>query len=282
MRVRRKSQREAGQGPTDPPPVYLDARVELATRFLSGEGLEIGALHAPLAVPPQARVRYVDRLAVEELRREYPELADEELVPVDVIDDGETLGTVPDGSQDFIVANHFLEHCEDPIGTIGVHLRKLKPGGILFYAVPDKRYTFDFRRPPTPLEHMVADHEDGPGHSRRGHYEEWTRLVGEEPTSEEQTVREARELEAASYSIHMHVWTQAEFLQLVLHCRQRFGEFDIEAAMRRSLELVVLLRKHGPLPDSPPATGAVGAPPRSSALGRVRSRLGSWRRIRRG
>jgi SAM-dependent methyltransferase len=226
-------------------------------------------------------VRYVDRIAVDELRREYPELSDEELVPVGVIDDGETLTTIEDGSQDFIIANHFLEHCEDPIGTIEVHLRKLRPGGVLFYAVPDKRYTFDFRRPLTPLEHMVLDHEDGPGRSRREHYEEWVRLVPEHPPSEEQAIREARKLEAAEYSIHMHVWTQAEFLQLILHCKQRFEDgFDIEAAVRRSLELVVVLRKQGELP-APADSAAAGVPGRGrSLLERMRSRLRGGRRLR--
>ena len=230
-----------------------------AASFLSGDGLEIGPLHMPLEIPPDVRVRYVDRMSVGELRHEYPELASLELTPVDIVDDGETLSTIRDASQDFIVANHFLEHCEDPIGTIAVHLRKLKPGGVLFYAVPDKRYTFDFRRPPTPIDHMVSDHELGPERSRRDHYEEWTRLVAEgeselsapeETLSDELLTRKAVELESSGYSIHMHVWTQAEFLRLILHCRERFnGAFDIEAAARQSLEFVVVLRKQSPQPD---------------------------------
>ena len=154
-------------GPRDPAPVFLDARREFAERFLAGEGLEIGALHLPLETPPGAHVRYVDRMSVEELRAEYAELAEWDLTPVDVIDNGELLSTIPEASQDFIVANHFLEHCEDPIRTIETHLGKLRPGGVLFYAVPDKRYTFDCRRPLTPLDHMVADHEQGPERSRR-------------------------------------------------------------------------------------------------------------------
>jgi SAM-dependent methyltransferase len=254
---RRKKASEAG--PAEVPPVYLEARAVFAARFLFGEGLEIGPLHLPLAVPPQARVRYVDRMTVEELRHEYPELADWDLTEVDIVDDGELLSTIPDESQDFIVANHFLEHCEDPIGTMGVHLRKLKPGGILFYAVPDKRYTFDFRRSTTPLDHVIGDHEAGPERSRRGHYEEWARLVTDEEStrlapgeqkSEEWATRRARDLEAARYSIHMHVWTQAEFLQLILHCRERFDDaFEIEAAARQALEFLVVLRKRGSLPD---------------------------------
>ena len=63
-------------------------------------------------------VRYVDRMWTDELRREYPELANWDLTQVDVVDDGEKLATIADESQDFIVANHFLEHTEDPVGTI--------------------------------------------------------------------------------------------------------------------------------------------------------------------
>jgi hypothetical protein len=266
VRLLRRRKKLSEAGPVDVPPVYLEARAVFAARFVFGEGLEIGPLHLPLAVPAHVRVRYVDRMTVEELRREYPELADWELTPIDIVDDGAILSTIPDASQDFIVANHFLEHCEDPIGTIGVHLSKLKPGGILFYAVPDKRYTFDFRRSVTPLEHMVGDHEKGPEGSRRGHYEEWARLVtGEESTrpepeerkSDQGAIRRARELESARYSIHMHVWTQAEFLQLILHCKQRFDDgFEIEAAARQALEFMVVLRKRGPLPEpSPPSPG---------------------------
>jgi hypothetical protein len=253
-----------------PPPVYLDARVEFAFRYLAGEGLEIGGLHQPLALPPHAHPRYVDRMTTEDLRREYPELATWDLVEVDVVDDGELLATIPPESQDFIVANHFLEHTENPIGTIGTHLSKLKPGGILFYAVPDKRFTFDFRRPVTPLEHMVDDYRNGPEASRSGHYEEWCRLVIAAEASEsaetlsfdEWVAMRAAQLEDASYSIHFHVWTQAEFLQLILACREQLDDaFDVEATAGQAIEYVVVLRKRGatPAPALPPGTPAAAA-----------------------
>ena len=133
-----------------------EARVELnrrrlARRFLHGAGLEIGALHRPLYVPPAARVRYVDRMDNSGLRDHYPELDDEALVEVDVVDDGETLATQADTSADFIVANHFIEHTQDPLGTLENHLRVLRPGGVLYLAVPDRRRSFDVDRPPRRL-----------------------------------------------------------------------------------------------------------------------------------
>jgi SAM-dependent methyltransferase len=265
----------------DPLPVYMNARAVFADSYLLGEGLEIGPLHQPLAIPAHAKARYVDRMTVPDLRREYPELADWNLTDVDVVDDGETLATIAPESQDFIVANHFLEHTENPIGTIETHLGKLKPGGVLFYAVPDKRFTFDFRRPVTPLEHMVADYEDGPAASRAGHYEEWCRHVvrdgglraaGEEQPSEEWIAAHARQLDETSYSIHMHVWTQAEFMRLILEIRDRLDEaFDVEAAARVGIEFIVVLRKRGPLPVP---SSAPLLPPRWRMLGsRAKRRL---------
>jgi len=274
------------EGPAPTPPIYFDARAEMAARLLQGEGLEIGPLHQPLAMPPQARVRYVDRMRTADLRREYPELADWNLTEVDVVDDGERLATIPEESQDFIVANHFLEHCENPIGTIEIHLGKLKPGGVLFYAVPDKRFTFDFRRQVTPLEHMIADYEKGPEGSRTEHYVEWCRLVineqssgtPEQAASEEWVSTRARELEEEKYSIHMHVWTQAEFLQMILSCRERFGEaFDVEATAKVGIEFIVALRKAGayPTPSAPiaPSTPPTAPPQPANEFERWKSRV---------
>src|SRR5512136_777634 len=160
------------------PVAGLLSREYLSAAFLHGSGLEIGALHNPLPVPWGVRVAYVDRLPVADLRLQYPELRGKRFVAVDILDDGETLRTIGDESQDFVIANHFLEHCEDPIGAIENFSRVLKVGGIAFLAVPDKRFTFDRERPLTSVEHLLRDHEIGPTSSRLQHLEEWTRIVG--------------------------------------------------------------------------------------------------------
>ena len=138
-----------------------DLRRQIAWRYLSGNGIEIGALHSPLIVPPNAQVLYVDRMTVADLRNIYPELAAYNLVDVDIIDDGETLSSIADNSYDFVIANHMIEHCQNPIGTIEQHLRVLKSNGILYMAVPDKRYTFDRDRHVTFLEHLLQDYTEG-------------------------------------------------------------------------------------------------------------------------
>jgi GT2 family glycosyltransferase/SAM-dependent methyltransferase len=241
-----------------PPRDIGDARAELAELFLQGNGLEIGALHLPTALPLGSQARYVDRMSVVDLRAHYPELSGLDLTPVDVIDDGEQLATVDSASVDFIVANHFLEHCQDPIGTIQTHLSKLRPGGALFYAVPDKRYTFDFRRPSTTLQHVIDDHERGPERSRAGHYLEWAQLIyGDEPPTEEQARTAAEQLAADDYSIHFHVWTQADLTALMFHIHERLGSFEVEAIRRRGIENIVVLRKLWDAESEPAGDGTV-------------------------
>jgi predicted SAM-dependent methyltransferase len=224
-------------------------RAYLGALFLKGSGLEIGALHSPHPVPSSCeRVTYVDRLDVDGLRRHYPELADKPLVTVDVIDDGEELKTFAPSSQDFIIANHFLEHTQDPIGTIERHLEVLRPGGILFMAIPDKRQTFDLPRPVTTLEHLYRDHEEGPAWSYMDHVREVVSLVGKMSGA----VAEAgvKKIVDTQYSLHFHVWTQNELLEMLVDIRRRLAlPFDIEAVVQNGVESLVVLRKrHEPLP----------------------------------
>ncbi len=92
-------------------------REDVALRFLRGEGIEIGALDFPLWLPRGARVRYVDYLDAAGLREAHDSTLREgrPLVTPDVVDDGARLASFADGSLDFVVANHMLEHVEDPI-----------------------------------------------------------------------------------------------------------------------------------------------------------------------
>jgi SAM-dependent methyltransferase len=220
----------------------IAVRRRLAARHLRGHGLEVGALQLPLPLPRDARARYVDRAPVAQLRADYPELALYDLVEPDVLDDGQVLGTVPDASQDFVVANHLIEHTEDPLGTLRHHLRVLRPGGTLFWAVPDGRRTFDRDRPVTPLAHLRRDHDEGPAWSRRAHYEEWAALVNRVPADE--VAGRADELQDAGYPIHFHVFTPESFAGMLLWAREHLAlALDLEAIERNGHEFVVVARR---------------------------------------
>jgi len=221
----------------------LEARRRLSDTFVAGDGIEIGALHQPLALGPRARVRYVDRLPVEQLRRHYPELADYGLVDVDIIDDGEVLSTLPPASLDFIIANHMLEHCENPVGTLRNHLAKVVPGGILYYAVPDKDQCFDRPRMLTTFEHLLADDRDGPAASREAHFREWVTLVNRE-LDPAQAAEQMRQLMQMNYSIHFHTWDAASFQDFLARVGEFVADrFSVEHYAQNNAEIIAILRK---------------------------------------
>jgi predicted SAM-dependent methyltransferase len=219
----------------------LRVREQIARRHLRGHGIEIGALSHPLRMPRGARVDYVDRWSGEELRAQYPDLADQKIVEPDILDDATRLATIADDSQDFVVANHFLEHCEDTVGALKTFLRVTRPGGVVFVAVPDKRRTFDSARPTTPLEHVLRDHALGPEVSRVQHYEEFARLV-EGVADDALPVHVANALENEQYHMHFHVWTHDTFLELLDALREPLG-FEIAEERSHAHESIVVLRR---------------------------------------
>lgn len=218
-------------------------RLFAAYRYIRGSGIEIGALHRPLQTYHRARVRYVDRLPTDQLRLVCREVADQTLVEVEQVEDGEKLTSIADESCDFVIANHVIEHTRNPIGAIENMFRVLKPNGILYMAVPDKRFTFDAERAVTSYEHLKRDYFEAPEWSEAEHYLDWITGVGK-VTDESKAARRASQIQAGRANIHFHVWTQREFIELVLNLRRDFQlPLEIEAMIKNSLELVVVLRK---------------------------------------
>lgn len=217
-------------------------RRRLAAKFVRGTGLEIGALHVPLQAPAAASVLHVDYRTTEQLRRMHPELALLRTVNVDIVDDGEGLSGIRHGSLDFVVANHVIEHCENPIGTLENWLRVLRPGGVIFMAVPDQRKTFDRARPLTTTEHLLRDHREGPGWSRSEHLREYATLAAK--VAPHRVAEVVEKWIAAGVHPHYHVWTPHSFSEaLNVMAREVRLPFRVEVVTEASQEFLVVLRK---------------------------------------
>ncbi len=185
-------------------PSHLAVREEIARRFLRGDGIEVGALNTPLRLPPDVSVRYVDCATPDVLRANgYSDVA--MIHQPDIIGDLQSLDGVDDCSVDFVIANHVLEHVENPLRALATISRVLRPGGFAFIALPEKRYTFDRNRAVTPLWHIVRDFQEGPQWSRRDHYVDYVANV-EHPRDVAERVAE---YERAGQNIHFHVWDVA-------------------------------------------------------------------------
>ena len=224
------------------------SREQIAGAFIQGAGIEIGALHNPLKVSNAAQVKYVDRISNEELRQHYPELKDLPLVELDIIDNGESLASIKNNSQDFVIANHFLEHCENPLGAIQNMFRVLKPEGTLYLAIPDKRFTFDVERPISTIEHVRRDYLEGGAWSKEQHFDEWARYVWTHVSGESKTEEQIREAAQfwmeINYSIHFHAWTPKEMMEIILECKTLLNlNFEVELFTSGGHEIISILRK---------------------------------------
>ena len=221
--------------------LYERARRRFAARHLAGRGIEIGALHRPFPAPIGAEVRFADRYPTERLREEYPELAEEPFAEVEVVDDAAEMGSLPDSSQDFLIASHVLEHMPDPVGALRTWVRLVRPGGVVLLAMPDRGHGIDRRREPVPVDHLLADHADGGAGSRSAHYREWAELV-DLPlgfVDAADVAQHAENLERGEYAIHFHCWTMDELLGQL----PAFGlDADVAEARRNRHEFLVAMR----------------------------------------
>jgi SAM-dependent methyltransferase len=217
-------------------------RKRLAHQYLRGHGIEFGALHLSLPLPLWTSVRYADVLTADELKVAFPDVTN--VQPPDIVTDLETMSGIEDASEDFIVANHVLEHVEDPLGALASIGRVLRRSGIAFIALPDKRFTFDCDRAITPLDHIIRDHTEGPAWSRTDHYDEWIRCV--DRLGGDAHRQKAELMLAQRSNIHFHVWDYPAMMEMFAHVARvpQLG-LEIEASVLNGIEVVWILRKSG-------------------------------------
>jgi len=80
-----------------------------------------------------------------------------------IICEGSDLRHFGDESYDCVLASHCLEHIANPLRALREWRRVLVQNGLLLAIVPHKDGTFDWRRPPTTLSHMISDYQQNIG-----------------------------------------------------------------------------------------------------------------------
>ena len=191
----------------------VPSRLELRSAIgesLSGDGIEFGPGANPFPVGASCRVRYADRNSTAELKgREY--FGESVLVPDDISADFESMEGLPFESFDFIIASHVIEHTTNPMRALQSAHERLRPGGRLVLVVPDKFVTFDRDRPPTSLEHFLADYTRPSRERDWEHYIEFFSKCFPQPDP----VKAAEPVFARGDDIHYHVWTYESFGEFI-------------------------------------------------------------------
>jgi SAM-dependent methyltransferase len=154
---KRLGQRLLGRNPFDK--AYL---------FCTGNGLEVGARNNPYPFANSCNVSYADldeeRLISNVLQKGFriqPSLSRGGYSNLDYVLKPPKYGLeeIRSNSLDFVYSDNVLEHTSNPIFALMEWLRVTKTGGYVYTVIPNKDYTFDKKREPTPIEKLVSKYE---------------------------------------------------------------------------------------------------------------------------
>jgi len=159
-----------------------------------------------------------------------------------IICDSTNLHPIEDSSYDCVLACHCLEHIANPLRALAEWRRVLKDDGLLLLILPHKDGTFDWRRPTTPLAHMVQDYENGVGEEDLTHLPEILELHDLSRDQAAGTKEQFRERCLANHinrAMHHHVFDTMTALETLNHMGLRILRVDY----LRPLHIIILARR---------------------------------------
>jgi len=237
---------------------YLEFRKKFTWPWIQDKvGIEIGALQQPFPLPASTTVKYVDSQTLEQMRAAYPEHEQHNLVIPDIIDKAETLSTIEDGTFDFVLASHVIEHTQLSILAVRNMLRVVKPSGIVVLVIPMKCEIFDRYRVVTSWDHFLEEYIQ-PAKAkinRFEHYREWaagiySNIAGNAVIQDVDA--RAKELFDQNYPIHFHTWDQQSWLMFLARMKSSLDmPFTIAEWYSHKYETLVVLQRDER--DVPPA-----------------------------
>jgi len=137
-----------------------------------------------------------------------------------IICEATNLQPIRDSSYDCVLACHCLEHIANPLRALAEWKRVLKDRGLLLLVLPHKDGTFDWRRPTTPLAHMIQDYENGVGEEDLTHLPEILDLHDlskDEAAGTKEHFRQRCLANQINRAMHHHVFDTMVAMEIVNH-----------------------------------------------------------------
>jgi SAM-dependent methyltransferase len=148
-----------------------------------------------------------------------------------IICDGSDLSLVADDSYDFILSSHNLEHIANPVKALREWQRIARPGGGLILVLPNYAKTFDHRREPTTVSHMLDDFNRETREDDLTHLPEILQLHDLSMDPPAGTAKEFRQRSLDNFTnrcLHHHVFNENNSKELL--CQIGIQVLTVEAA----------------------------------------------------
>jgi SAM-dependent methyltransferase len=145
-----------------------------------------------------------------------------------------------DGTLDYVLSSHVIEHFFDPIRALREWYRVIRPGGYIFIIAPHKDRTFDKPREVTPLKELI---DRSTGRLKLSNYARPPDPKAPEP---QKLVRSGAGLETgwthyeADDHHHWSVWRTDDFVELVRYLRFNIVEVqDVDDKVGNGFTVVI-------------------------------------------
>jgi predicted SAM-dependent methyltransferase len=160
-----------------------------------------------------------------------------------IIADATDLTAIASNSYDFMLSSHVIEHVANPIKALNEWKRIIKSEGYLTILVPNRKQTFDRKRPLTQLNHIIDDYKNHTKEDDSTHFEEIIKLhdvpIDGNVTSYEDHVN--RTLNNKNIRVaHHHTFDINLLIELLKYC-----DFEIiDSQIFQPYHLMVIAQKH--------------------------------------
>jgi 2-polyprenyl-3-methyl-5-hydroxy-6-metoxy-1,4-benzoquinol methylase len=250
---------------------------------LAGAGLEIGGGYNPITCKDEFRVDHLDHADRDTLIAKFASqgIDTSRIQAVDYVWSGQTYAElVGEKRYDWIIASHVIEHVPNPIQFLNDCTEILSESGILSLVIPDKRFCFDYYRPPSGLARLIDAFVAGDTRTTAGSVVEhimyaatvdgaitWDRTAEHSAPKFLHTAEQARGLydsiaqDGAFHDVHAWAFTPASF-RLVADDLNRLGLISLRECSwhdTEGYEFYVQLSRQGDGPDVGRATLAKSA-----------------------
>jgi SAM-dependent methyltransferase len=166
-----------------------------------------------------------------------------------IICDATDLQPIEESSYECVLACHCLEHIANPLLALAEWKRVMKEDGLLLLIVPHKDGTFDWRRPVTPLAHIIEDYENATGEEDLTHLREILErhdLTKDEAAGKQEQFRQRCLENHINRAMHHHVFDTMTALATVNHAGLQILRID----NLKPFHIIILARRTGQAVDN--------------------------------
>ena len=151
------------------------------------------------------------------------------------------LSGIKDNNYDFVLSCHSLEHVANPLKALTEWKRILRQNGYLILVLPNKNFSFDYKREYTTMQHLISDFENDITENDHTHFEEVLNTLDEKTLADATLMQETVEKVHKNFenrSVHHHVFDWKLINEML-----EWAGFEVKKQIEARLHMFTIAQK---------------------------------------